>query len=211
LPDTEDASHDCALLLSDAVTPLQTYAARVLREILADESVSVLADDTSLWTDILVDYQLPTAAAALALRLGPALTGNRLPPPLAAGAAALRADFKGGPGGLRAAISQEVNLVFVQFAAIKLVPISGYSEALALYPDQVSLGHVMLAFRAKVKPDGTHDVNKARIAIADKADAAAPCQYYAGCANPVAVRLATQLRLQMPEGVQTTVDVSFLL
>ena len=79
---------------------------------------------------------------------------------------------------------------------------------LALYPDQVSHGHAVLAFRAKVKPDGTHDVKKARVTIADKADAAAPCQYYAGCANPVAVRLATQLRLQMPEGVQTTVDVS---
>jgi hypothetical protein len=95
---------------------------------------------------------------------------------LTAGAAALRADFEG-PDGWRAAISKEVNRVFVQFAAIKLVPISDYYEALAHYPDQVSLGHVMLAFRAKVKPDGTHDVNKAHIAIADKADAVWACRY----------------------------------
>ena len=46
------------------------------------------------------------------------------------------------------AISKEVNRVFVQFAVIKLVTISDYYEMLALYPDQVSHGHIVLAFRA---------------------------------------------------------------
>ena len=43
----------------------------------------------------------------------------------------------------------------------------------ALYGDRMTIGHIVVALRDKFFPDGTWERHKARIALADQADARA--------------------------------------
>ncbi len=67
MPDTEDPAIGCAVLLSEALTLLHAFGARVLHESLADKSHSFCVGESSPWDDDFATYDSPRAAAAFAL------------------------------------------------------------------------------------------------------------------------------------------------
>ena len=193
-PDTfPDTSGDPRLY-----TAAYERGARVLRIALAADN----ADDKMLEPDLeLLAKSLPSWGSE-DRRVPPALAHMAAPPPGAptapASVAAARAlpDFDA-PHGWRAAIGKEIARV-EGFRAWRLATAQEVREDRRLYGDaRVSIGYIVAVLTCKLDPAGgprsQEVLNKFRVAIADKADAANGVITHSNCADEISNRLITAI------------------
>jgi hypothetical protein len=129
--------------------------------------------------------------------------------PTSARDAKTKPDYEG-PHGWRAAIQKEVTRVH-NFGAITLVPAKDARAVRAAYgDDQVTIGHIVLAFRNKTDPSGNpldDDISrKARITIADKRGKSTEHNFYSACVGSSTDRIVTQIAVEK-RAIQHTKDV----
>jgi hypothetical protein len=180
-------------------TAAYARGARVLRISLAADHRS---DDTILEPDLELLAKTIPSWGADNMVVPPALAHMAAPPPGApaapASVAAARAlpDFDA-PHGWRAAIGKEIARV-EGFRAWRLATAQEVREDRRLYGDaRVSIGYIVAVLTCKLDPAGgprsQEVLNKFRVAIADKADAAATVITHSNCADEISNRLITAI------------------
>jgi hypothetical protein len=133
--------------------------------------------------------------------------------PTSACDAKTKPDYEG-PHGWRAAIQKEVTRV-QNFGAITLVPAKDARAARAAFgDDQVTIGHIVLAFHNKTDPSGNpldDDISrKARITIADKRGKSTEHNFYSACVGSSTDRIVTQIAVEK-RAIQHTKDVGGII
>ena len=133
-----------------------------------------------------------------------------IPTPPSSVAAARRLPDFDAPHGWRAAITKEITRV-EGFNAWSLVRASDVSRAIdEVGADRVSIGHLVAVLTCKLDPAGDPRapgiLNKFRIAIADKADAASGVPTFSSCVDDITNRIITVIASAVGAS-QTTIDV----
>ena len=159
--------------------------------------------------DHAADLDLSTVKFPLFLGLEAAPKPGLPTSPASVAAARRLPDFDA-PNGWRSAINKEITRV-EGFHAWSLARASDISRAIdEVGADRVSIGHLVAVLTCKLDPAGDPRapgiLNKFRIAIADKADAASGVPTFSSCVDDITNRIVTVIASAIGAS-QTTIDV----